>query len=223
LPSSRPLLLGHRGASRYAPENTIAAFELALRHNCDGFEFDVRYTRDAHAVVCHNPSSRRRRIEKHTLSEFTLPCVDEVIRNFVGRAYLDIELKVSGQVQPILTALRSADHNHFVISSFLPAVLEEVHAFASKIRLGLICENARQLKRWESLPICIVMTHRKLVTSVLVGEVHSAGKQIFAWTVNRQKEMLRLAELGVDGLISDDTLLLAGTLRSELGLSLNGI
>ncbi len=41
----KPLLLGHRGAKSYAPENTIEAFELALQHGCDGFEFDVRLTR----------------------------------------------------------------------------------------------------------------------------------------------------------------------------------
>jgi len=206
---SRPLLLGHRGASRYAPENTVAAFELALKHGCDGFEFDVRYTRDSSAVICHNPFYRRRRIEKHLLSDFKLPCADQIISNFTGRAYLDIELKVPGQVGTILDALHAAARDSFVISSFLPDVLQEVHAAAKQIPLGLICENIRQLRRWQSLPIRAVMSHRKLASQQLVDEVHSAGKQIFVWTVNRQREMLRLAELGVDGLISDDTLLLA--------------
>jgi len=209
LPPTRPLLLGHRGASSYAPENTVAAFELALRHGCDGFEFDVRYTRDSGAVVCHNPFYRRRRIEKHLLSEFKLPCADHVISNFLGRAYLDIELKVPGQVEPILNALHAADRDSFVISSFLPDVLKAVHAYAKQIPLGLICENARQLRRWQTLPIRTVMTHRKLAKKALIEELHSAGKQIFVWTVNRPREMLRLAELGVDGLISDDTLQLA--------------
>ena len=209
MPSHRPLLLGHRGASRYAPENTVAAFELALRHGCDGFEFDVRYTLDAQSVICHNPFYRRRRIEKHPLAQFKLPCADNVIRDFAGRAYLDIELKVPGQVEAILHALDAADREGFVISSFLPDVLKSVHASAKKVHLGLICENVRQLRRWDSLPIDVVMVHRKLAKNELVEELHSAGKQIFVWTVNRAKEMRRLAELGVDALISDDTLLLA--------------
>lgn len=215
MPYSRPILLGHRGASKYAPENTIAAFDLALKHGCHGFEFDVRYTRDSRAVICHNPFHRRRRIETHLLSELELPCADEVIRSVVSRAYLDIELKVPGGVQPILDALRAVDRNSFVISSFLPVVLETVHASEENIPLGLICENTRQLRRWPSLPIHAVMMERRLVTKTLVEELHLAGKQVFVWTVNRQKEMLRLAELGVDGLISDDTLLLAHTFDEE--------
>lgn len=215
MPATRPLLLGHRGASKYAPENTIAAFELALKHGCDGFEFDVRYTHDLSAVICHNPFYRRRRIDKHPLAKFNLPCADDVIVSFAGRAYLDIELKVPGQVQPILDVLHAADHDRFVISSFLPDVLEAVHASARQIPLGLICENPRQLRRWHSLPVRLVMTHRKLATKSLVNDLHSAGKQIFVWTVNRRKEMLRLAELGVDGLISDDTLLLSRVFHQQ--------
>ena len=211
----RPLLLGHRGASKYSRENSVVAFNLALEHGCDGFEFDVRYTRDCRAVICHNPFYRRRRIERHLLSEFTLPCADEVICSFVGRAYLDIELKVSGQVQPILDALGAANPNSFVISSFLPDVVVAVHAAGKNIPLGLICENARQLRRWPSLPIGALIAERKLVTQSLVDELHSAGKRVLVWTVNRQKDMLRLAEVGVDGLMSDDTLLLARTFSEK--------
>jgi len=215
LPYPHPLLLGHRGASRYARENTVEAFNLALAHGCDGFEFDIRYTRDCRPVICHNPLYRRRRIEKHLLSEFSLPCADEVIRNFAGRAFLDIELKVCGEVGAILNELRSANRKRFVISSFLPDVLRGVHASAADTPLGIICENARQLRHWPSLPIGTVIIERKLATKTLVQELCSAGKQIFVWTVNRQKEMLRLAELGVDGLISDDTLLLGRTFHEK--------
>ena len=211
LTSSRPLLLGHRGASKYAPQNTVAAFKLVLDHGCDGFEFDVRYTRDFRPVICHNPLYRRRRIEKHLLSEFSLPCADEVIGSFLGHAFLDIELKASGQLALILNALRAADRKKFVISSFLPDVLQAVHASDNDISLGIICENARQLRRWPSLPIRSVIVERKLATNSLVKELHSADKQVFVWTVNRQKEMFRLSELEVDALISDDTLLLART------------
>ena len=52
-----PLLLGHRGSrvSAGIPENTFASFDLALKHGCDGFEFDVRLTACGTAVVCHDP------------------------------------------------------------------------------------------------------------------------------------------------------------------------
>jgi glycerophosphoryl diester phosphodiesterase len=53
-----PLLLGHRGARHYAPENTLDAFDLALAHGCDGFEFDVRMSADHHPIIVHDPNLR---------------------------------------------------------------------------------------------------------------------------------------------------------------------
>jgi len=55
---ARPVI-AHRGASAYAPENTIPAFELAVRHGADAFELDVRVTRDGAAVVIHDDSLDR--------------------------------------------------------------------------------------------------------------------------------------------------------------------
>jgi glycerophosphoryl diester phosphodiesterase len=53
--TKRPLLLGHRGARLpQVPENTIAAFDLALQAGCDGFEFDVRCSKDGQLVVAHD-------------------------------------------------------------------------------------------------------------------------------------------------------------------------
>ncbi|HJR05923.1 MAG TPA: glycerophosphodiester phosphodiesterase family protein [Pyrinomonadaceae bacterium] len=54
-----PLILGHRGAAAVAPENTLAAFERALRDGADGVEFDVRLARDNVPVVIHDATLRR--------------------------------------------------------------------------------------------------------------------------------------------------------------------
>jgi glycerophosphoryl diester phosphodiesterase len=54
-----PLILGHRGASVVAPENTLAAFSRALRDGAEGIEFDVRLSRDGVPVVIHDASLRR--------------------------------------------------------------------------------------------------------------------------------------------------------------------
>jgi glycerophosphoryl diester phosphodiesterase len=61
-----------------------------------------------------------------------------------------------------------------------------------------------------------VIPYQSLVKKALVQGVHSAGRKILVWTVNSKKEMLRLADLGVDGIISDNTELLVGTLRSGI-------
>lgn len=77
-PDSRPLVVGHRGACAYAPENTHASFELAFIWEADGIEFDVRLARDGVPVVIHDASLRRttghaRRVEEFdstSLSQF---------------------------------------------------------------------------------------------------------------------------------------------------------
>ena len=55
----RPLIIGHRGASALAPENTLASFSRALADGADGFEFDVRLSRDHIPVVIHDADLKR--------------------------------------------------------------------------------------------------------------------------------------------------------------------
>ena len=55
----RPLIFGHRGAAGEAPENTLAAFELALAQGADGIEFDVRFSADSEPVVIHDARLNR--------------------------------------------------------------------------------------------------------------------------------------------------------------------
>ncbi len=57
--NSLPLILGHRGASAVAPENTLAAFSRAIRDGADGIEFDVRLSRDQVPVVIHDATLKR--------------------------------------------------------------------------------------------------------------------------------------------------------------------
>jgi glycerophosphoryl diester phosphodiesterase len=69
-----PLIIGHRGASAVAPENTLAAFSRALDDGADGIEFDVRLSRDRVPVVIHDASLKRtaqidRLVEELTVSE----------------------------------------------------------------------------------------------------------------------------------------------------------
>lgn len=211
--NSRPLLLGHRGARKYAAENSFAAFDLAIEHGCDGFEFDVRYTRDARCVICHDALYRRRRIVSRSFAELSLPDAEEVIQKYGSRAFLDIELKTPGDAGPILRALAEARAKHYIISSFLPEVLHRVAAENVDVPLGLICETFRQLRRWPKLPIGAVIMNWRLADKSLIDELHSARLQTFIWTVNSRREMERLRELGVDGIISDDTKLLVATIR----------
>jgi len=213
----RPLLLGHRGVcgSSSVQENTLAAFELALSNGCDGFEFDVRVTADGIAVICHSPRFRRRVIAKSSAAAIPeVPPLDAVLKQYAGRAFLDIEIKVSGIGNLIAAALdRNPPSRGFVVSSFLPDVLRELHRLNEAIPLGLICDRKRQLAPWRELPIKYLIPRYDLLTLELLVEAHESGKKVLVWTVNRRATMRRFAAWQVDGIISDNPEWLARALR----------
>ena len=216
----RPLLLGHRGARKYAPENTMEAFHLALEHGCDGFEFDVRMTSDGQAVVCHDPkfcgavvarSSYDPLCEAGSKKNIKICRLEDVLA-LGEKASLNIELKVTGLEEIVVALFRKyRARRGMIVSSFLPKVALRLCELGAEFELGTICGNRRELARWRALPVGAVMVERGLVSRRLVEEIRSGGKRVFVWTVNSAREMRKFAEMGVDGIISDDTKLLVET------------
>ena len=217
---SRPLLLGHRGARKYAPENTFTAFDLALEHGCDGFEFDVRLTLDQQSVLLHDHRVKRRAVDVHSLADLTVllapnapASLSGVVERYSSRCFLDIELKVEALAEQAAELVRRFRPQH-VVASYLPDVVRELKACRiSGLVTGLNVRNRPQLKRFSALDPDVLVAHHALLSPRLVEEMHAAGKKVFGWTVNSRREMLRLSEAGVDAIISDDTRLLCDTLR----------
>lgn len=228
-----PLLLGHRGArvgsrlklgrrgAKIPPENTLLAFEYALTQGCDGFEFDVRATRDERLVLCHDASLLGLKVAASSYDSLcsrcgeTLPCLEDVLRSFGDRAYLDIEIKAQGGEELVIAALGRSKPQHYLLSSFLPEVLHRFHELDATLPLGYICDRPADVPIWRELPVQAFLPQYKLVGEELAREVHGCGRQIFAWTVNRQQDLQRLAAWGIDGLISDDPGLLGRTFASR--------
>ena len=198
-------------------ENTIAAFDYALANACDGFEFDVRFTRDRRAVLCHDPLIDGKEIATSDYSDLRRPgnelaCFEDVLGRFGSTAYLDTELKVSGEEEAIMAALRaSPPARGYLVSSFLPDVLLRIHEIDADVPLGYICEHRRDAEPWTELPIAAFIPHHRLVSPRLIEEVHGRGLKLLTWTVNQKRDLLRLAAWGVDGFISDDPQLLSRT------------
>ena len=216
------LLLGHRGARNYAPENTIPAFELALQHGCDGIEFDVRRTSDGRSAVCHDRYFGGLEVCSNTFAslaaaESSLPTLEEVITRFCTRAFLYIVLKVAGLEQITLDALgRNPPQRGYVVASFLAEVISTMHALDASVPLGLICGRTHEFAVWPELPVSYVMPRYTLVTRDMVDEFHAADRRVLVWTVNSERDIREMAKLGVDGMLSDDTILLRRTLPRSM-------
>jgi glycerophosphoryl diester phosphodiesterase len=214
----RPLLLGHRGAraEKSIPENSLASFDRALAHGCDGFEFDVRLSADGQAVICHDAKSRNIEIAERPATDLNLPLLGEVLQRYRSTAFLDIELKVPGLEAITLDLLRlHRPLRGFVISSFLPEVLQAIHANDPTIPLGIICETRAQFSVWPAVPIDYVIPHYRLITETVVAEIKGAGKKLLVWTVNSRQGMKRFAKWKVDGIISDYPVRLAEVIGDE--------
>jgi glycerophosphoryl diester phosphodiesterase len=215
------LLLGHRGARIYAPENTVAAFDLALDHGAAGFEFDVRCTCTKQSIICHDGKINRIVVRKRTLEQIQAscslegkpPCLEDVLERYSRTAFLNIEVKVRGMEQVVVEAMkRFPPQRGYFISSFLPSVVRKLHALDKSLVLGAISKSYWHLRRWKALPVTYVVPHYGLLTHKLIDELHAAGKTVVTWTVNDPRKMRNAAAMGVDGIISDDTKLLMQTM-----------
>jgi glycerophosphoryl diester phosphodiesterase len=143
-----------------------------------------------------------------------LPTLEDVLRQFAHRAFLDIELKVAGL--EVLTAGSLRKHppqKGYVVSSFLPEVVTAIHDLDLAIPLGILCETQDQVRAWREMPTEWVIPQFKLADRELIEQVHAAGKKIMVWTVNGAERMREFATWGVDAIISDETELLVRSLR----------
>lgn len=224
--NGKPLLLGHRGcrgrSGAVLPvENSLAAFEHALTNGCDGFEFDVRHTRDGRNVLWHDAKWQGMEIAATDYANLTdrngacPPALEEALQRCGSRAYLDIELKASGNEHSVIAAV-NVHHLEvgFILSTFYPEILAKLHELDPSLPLGFICDRDRAMAVWREMPIRVLLPLDAYVQPSLIDEVHARGQQIMTWTVNDARRMRELAEWGIDGIISDDPRLLYQTFHS---------
>ena len=185
-----------------------------MQHGCDGFEFDVRLAADGQAVICHDATVGGMKIEKTDSRSLLLPTLEDVLRQFSQRAFLDIELKVVGLERQTIAGLREyPPQKGYVVSSFLPDVLAAIHELDPAIPLGFLCETRERLRGWPESPAEWVIPQFELADQALVETVHAAGKKMMVWTVNRAECMREFVAWEVDAIISDETELLVRSLR----------
>lgn len=230
---NRALVLGHRGASAEAPENTLAAFRLAMEQGADGVELDVWRCASGEVVVVHDEDTRRTAGEALAVPDASwpalraldvgawrgdrfrgerIPLLSEVLEALPGAA-INVELKGRGRDRRLAEAAarvirRAGAADRVIASSFHVALLAAFRRAAPEVARGFLFEESRMWRVRAALSARLVgarAVHPEagLVTPARARRWRRAGLSIVAWTVDEAVEVERLVALGASALISN--------------------
>lgn len=236
------LVFGHRGASRYAPMNTLPAFELAAAQGAAGVELDVRLTRDGQMVIIHDDTVDHTtdgsgHIQHMTFAEVReldaggwfgeqfkgtrIPTLDEVFEAVGSKLLINVEIKseapedtgVEARIADAIARFRLRER--VIVSSFDPLALWRFRKILPEVAIGYL--------HAEDIP-----AH---VSSLMIGLAHEARHPhhteinarymdwarrndyfVNTWTVNDPARAVELRDLGVHTLITDTPDVLIATL-----------
>jgi glycerophosphoryl diester phosphodiesterase len=223
-------VIAHRGASAYAPENTLPAFELAARQGADMIELDVQRSADGVLVIFHDDTTERWDGRARLASACTLA---ELLALDIGGAKIatlaetcvfareqgmrmNVELKGAGFGAAVAHMLRAERVEELVlISSFVEAALMEFAAASPTLPraylMGTETYNPAVRAR-EGWPFGALQrtgsaawhpSYELPLLTWLIPRVRKAGFQVNVWTVDDVTWMRKLVALGVEGIITN--------------------
>ncbi len=223
--------VGHKGADLLAPGNTYESFAAAVEAGVDMIEFDVLRLRDGRLVLAHDYEDAARRTPP-TLEEG----LDHLAGPAYAGLGLDVDLKLPGYESEVADELRARDlTERSIVSSQYLESLDRIGELSPGLRRGWSVPKVRRdYTRGPLAPVAYlvaryvrarlprqaaqmlsqgrieaVMAHWLLVSPSLVEAIHAAGGELYVWTVDDLSRIERLAELGVDGVITNDPRLFA--------------
>jgi len=203
------IIIAHRGASAYKPENTISAFKEAVKMKAGGIECDVRLTADDKLAVIHDATIDRTTSGKgqvksyklNQLKKYGIPELHDVI-DLVKRTslLLFVEIKDRGSEKQIIRAIKKNKmESRTVIVSFYADSIEKARKIDG-IKTGLIF--SKKLKTINLKAEWIVPNH-DLMTKQLVEDAHKAKLKVLVWTVDDVKLAKKLSDLGADAIATN--------------------
>ena len=230
----RALRIGHRGAARLAPENTVPAFRAAIEVGVDLVEFDVIQGADGRLVVAHGLVD---------MGPET-PSLEDALRFFAEEAPsvgVHLDLKLTGRELDVVDALRRFGlvERTFVSSVYLGTsrtiaalggprvgitVPRRVFRISDDGRSAPVARSALRTLRWVTPSVVVplltltrataAVLHHSLVTAGSVRAAHGRGAAVVAWTVDTPEDLARVLDAGVDAVVSNDPRIFVSTLAS---------
>lgn len=220
--TQRIFKIAHRGASGYAPENTLAAFDKALGIGADMIEMDVRRTKDGELVVFHDSRISRvtngRGSLKHLtydelcsydISGHNIPTLNEALLRVRGFCQVNIEIKERGLAEDVARIVKHHGmQQETLVSSFIHSELVIIKALDRNFRIAILLNSTpSSAKIAVKLALGIgaeaLNVPLKVCSTRLVKIARREGIKINIWTVDEHEDILWLKEIGVDGIISN--------------------
>jgi glycerophosphoryl diester phosphodiesterase len=222
-------VIAHRGASGHAPENTLAAFRLALEMGAQAFELDVHQTRDGELIVIHDDDFKRVGGRKAKVGSLSLgeaqaidvgswmgngfggeraPTLAQVFDLAQGRAEIHVEIKHGTTVYPGIEARvlafieRRRALDRVLISSFDHRALFSVRGLEPRARIGYLLGLTPMPKAWREMEWMRAESlniSQRQASVPRIRAAHDRGLKVLVYTVNKQQELDRLCKLGADG------------------------
>ncbi len=214
-------IFAHRGVSGHYPENTLLAMQAAIDCGAYGIEIDV-FAHDGELIVIHDRQLKRTtkasgNIEDYTLAQLHeldagqgqhIPTLWQVLQLTNNCCVLNIELKGHDTVDLLLELLQRARHDlgtdfaKLLISSFHHPLLQQVKQRQPELAVGALtaCIPLDYCAFATELAAVSVHCDRAFVDELMVQDAHQRDLEVFVYTVNDQREALRLKALGVDGI-----------------------
>ncbi len=216
-------VIAHRGASSYAPENTFASFDLALKMGATALETDVRASRDGVPVLFHDARVERTTNGRGAVKDLTyaelaeldagrwfderfagerIPGLEDFLTRYGKRTHLALEIKAAGVEEAVLEAVRARDLlERVTFTSFSFESCCTVLSPEPKARVGLLYGRtnpalAAGLVAAGLRQACPNASH---LTETDIEILRGHGLEVRTWGVSTEELMHRVVNLGVDG------------------------
>jgi len=207
--------IAHRGFHRDFPENTLEAFEAAVRLGVDGVEFDVQETADEEFVVFHDDCLGGRNITEmtadevcraHIGDEYSIPSLEDVLEACGREMILLVELKQVRSLEKLMEALSGgADMKMVVVISFNRSLIKRLDKITPEVMKAVIGRQVygRGKGAASRAPLGVVSFKPGELEAEKIADVHAAGGLVLAWDCTDVDSVKHALEFEIDGIISD--------------------
>ena len=222
------LIIGHRGACGYEPENTLLSFGKALELNADMIETDVYKCKTGELVLIHDNTVDRTTNGKGYIEELTfqelrafdagkgekIPTLAEALELLAGKTKINLELKGEDTAGPVFEIIKKyvkdkkwryddiyvSSFNHRLLRKFIRLMPDDAQIKICPLIYGIPIDLSQSIAGLNAYSVNI---SSEFINAEIISEAHALGMKVFVYTINNPQEAIKMKSLGIDGIFTD--------------------